>query len=196
MIWPVAGSFLKTLPRAGQPGSFWEDRGDRRHCGVDIYAPCGSEVMAVEDGKVLETGVFSSARQYPYWNDTHYVLVQHVSGVFARYAELAEVKVAGGEGIKVGDTIGAVGQVLDVKKIDESSPPYIQRLKEANTPSMLHLEFYTEPPKGSSNYSGGNWFAQDRPHNLLDPALFLMTGLKGRELMAVVKGFYNKRLNL
>ena len=173
MIWPVADSFSKSLPRAGEPGSFWEDRGDRRHCGVDIYAPFGSAVQALDDGTVLETGVFTTARQCPYWNDTFYVIVQHVSGVIARYAELAHIKVMHGEMIKIAGVIGIVGKVLDVTKIDNSSPAYIQRLKEANTPAMLHLEYYAALPKGSADYLGGNWFAVDRPQNLLDPSLFL-----------------------
>jgi len=173
MIWPVADSFSKSLPRAGEPGSFWEDRGDRRHCGVDIYAPFGSAVQAFEEGTVLETGAFTSARQCSYWNDTFYVIVQHVSGVIARYAELAEMRVTSAEIIKTGNVIGVVGLVLDVTKIDDSSPAYIQRLKKANTPAMLHLEFYTALPNKSPDYLGGNWFASARPDFLLDPCRFL-----------------------
>jgi murein DD-endopeptidase MepM/ murein hydrolase activator NlpD len=173
MIWPVADSFTEILPRAGEPGSFWEDRGDRRHCGVDIYAPLGSIVQALEDGKVLETGVFTTARQCAYWSDTFYVLIQHVSGVMVRYAELAEMRVIKAEIIKAGSVIGAVGRVLDVAKIDDSSPAYIQRLKKANMPSMLHFEFYAAMPNKLPDYLGGNWFAEARPDFLLDPCRFL-----------------------
>ena len=50
------GSLFRVVPGKGQPGSFWEDRGDRFHCGVDIYAPAMSEVHACETGEVIDLG--------------------------------------------------------------------------------------------------------------------------------------------
>jgi hypothetical protein len=50
--WPVPESYSQRIPFPPSPGSFWENRDDRHHCGVDIYAPCGSVVVAVESGEV------------------------------------------------------------------------------------------------------------------------------------------------
>ena len=58
--WPVPNSHSKIVPTAGSPGSFWEDRGDRHHSGIDIYAPEGSNVLSIEDGKVIDIGIFTS----------------------------------------------------------------------------------------------------------------------------------------
>ena len=32
-------SISSRIPQKGEAGSFWEDRGDRYHCGVDLYTP-------------------------------------------------------------------------------------------------------------------------------------------------------------
>jgi murein DD-endopeptidase MepM/ murein hydrolase activator NlpD len=97
-FWPVPNSYTKILPNAGTPGSFWEDRGDRNHCGIDIYAPRRSPVLAVDTGRVVEAGIFTSPVAVPYWNVTYYVLVQQEDGLVAKYAELDEAFVKEGIG--------------------------------------------------------------------------------------------------
>src|SRR5690606_29767332 len=64
--WPVPSDTSMELPSPGGPGSFWEDRGDRRHCGIDIYAPAGTDVVAAEEGTVVCTGEATSDRILPY----------------------------------------------------------------------------------------------------------------------------------
>ena len=83
--WPVPESYSKIIPTSYSQGSFWEDRGDRRHCGIDIYAPKGSIVLSVEEGKVLETGLFTSPKILYYWNKTYYVLMKNKSGLICKY---------------------------------------------------------------------------------------------------------------
>lgn len=171
--WPAPNSFSKTLPAAGAPGSFWEDRGDRQHCGIDIYAPAASEALAIEDGEVMEVGTFTTPEKVPYWNDTRYVLVENKTGPVCKYAELGEVVVAAGEFVEAGQLIGHVGIVLDTTKITHDSPPYIQKLKKSENLSMLHFELYSLPPGDTEDYLGGNWFGGSRPKNLLDPGGYL-----------------------
>jgi hypothetical protein len=66
-----------------------------------------------------------------------------------------------------------VGAVLNSEKIDGSCPLYIQKLKNKN-PSMLHFEVWkNEPMAAHRNYLGGNWFAEEMPENLRDPAEYL-----------------------
>jgi len=143
MRWPVSESFEKKLPRPGMPGSFREHRGDRYHCGVDIYAPAGSPVCAVEEGKVIAVGIFTSPEKVVYWNTTYYVLIRDSrTGLIGRWAELGGVEVKPGQIVKERQVIGRVGQVLNPDKISEESPEYIRCLKQKGRMSMLHFELY------------------------------------------------------
>jgi murein DD-endopeptidase MepM/ murein hydrolase activator NlpD len=164
---------FRRIPQNGEPGSFWEDRGDRYHCGVDLYASENTGVVSVEGGIVAETGLMTSPEILPYWNPTYYVLIEHDEGLFCKYGELAGFTVKKGDEIEPGSQIGRVGMVLNSAKIDNSCPLYIQRLKNKN-PSMLHFEVWeNEPISAHMNYLGGNWFAEEMPENLRDPARYL-----------------------
>ena len=120
-VWPVPDSFTKNLPGNNKAGSFWEDRGDRHHCGVDIYAPVGSDVVATESGIVVKTGVFTSPKMNPYWNITYFVVLKHDTGLLSKYAELLDVTVSDGESLESGQVLGHIGCVLDVEKITGES---------------------------------------------------------------------------
>jgi murein DD-endopeptidase MepM/ murein hydrolase activator NlpD len=172
-IWPVPDSYEKSPPLSGAEGAFWEDRGDRHHCGVDIYAPEGSDVLAMDDGRIIEVGVFTAPEKVPYWHVTHYVFVSHGDGLIVRYAELRDVTVEPGQSVKAGQLIGHVGSVINVKKIETSSPGYIQRLKLNGRASMLHVELYRFLPGSEEDYLGGNAFAGFKPGGLLDPTAVL-----------------------
>jgi murein DD-endopeptidase MepM/ murein hydrolase activator NlpD len=140
---------------------------------LDLYAPAGSPVVAIEDGTVISSGVFTSPDQVPYWNRTFKVTIAHVSGIFCRYAELGDVVAEPGDPVCGGDVIGHVGKVLDLSRIGAGSPPYIRSLKELGRVSMLHLEVYDAVPGPSPDYPGGNWSTRERPARLLDPAILL-----------------------
>ena len=60
-IFSLPKSYSKNIPNNNSPGSFWENRGDRHHCGVDIYPPPGSGIIAVENGEVIDVGLFTSS---------------------------------------------------------------------------------------------------------------------------------------
>ena len=170
--WPVPGT-EHTLPAGGEPGSFWEDRGDRRHAGLDLYAPAGSRVVSIEDGIVVSAGIFTSPDLFPYWNVTCQVTIAHESGFFCRYAELSDISVEAGAAVDGGEVIGSIGEVLNFSQVGAGSPPYIQALKETRRPSMLHLETFNSVPGPDRRYLGGNWFSPERPAGLIDPALVL-----------------------
>ncbi len=175
LAWPLSGDRKRWVPSPGEPGSFAEDRKDRRHSGVDLYAPAGSEVVSIDEGLVIEVGPFTSPRMIPYWNETFYVLVENDSGLFVKYAELEATVVNPGHRLSSGDPVGRVGSVLNPAKIDEDSPAYIRDLIERERPSMLHLELYSSRPEPSQRYRGGNWFGEEEPKGLLDPTELLAT---------------------
>ncbi|MEA1984377.1 MAG: hypothetical protein U9N13_01845 [Euryarchaeota archaeon] len=46
-LWSLKYLEYDTFPMSPAAGSFWEDRGDRHHCRVDLYAPLGSGVVSI-----------------------------------------------------------------------------------------------------------------------------------------------------
>ncbi|HNT54447.1 MAG TPA: M23 family metallopeptidase [Anaerolineaceae bacterium] len=173
-FWPVPNSFSRDLPTAGRPGCFWQDRGDRYHAGVDIYAPSESEVVAFEDGVVLSVELFTSPAMRVYWNNTYAIVIQNATGQIVRYAEMASACVEPGNVILGGQVIGHVGQVLEPERIDSSAPHYIQALKENGIASMLHIEVHATWPIENSQYLGGNYFTPQKPAGLINPEILLI----------------------
>ena len=154
-------------------GTFLENRGDRFHCGVDLYAPKNTPVFAVEDGIIYLTREFTNPNVISYWNTTYEIILQSNSTYFFRYAELHCVFVKKNDVVSAGDIIGVVGQVLNPEKINQAHPVYIQRLAKEKKLSMLHFEMYQNIPEPSDKYLGGNWFGTQLPKALCDPTLFV-----------------------
>lgn len=171
--WPVPDSYSKKIPTNGNPGSFWENRGDRYHCGIDIYAPYKSHVLSIDDGVVVETGTFTSSKEVYYWNETKHVVIKNKDGLYIKYAELYDVFVKVNDTVRAGQKIAIVGNVLDLKKIDDTAPSYILDLKKQKKQSMLHIELYISLPIKDKKYLGGNWFGKRKIKILLDPAKIL-----------------------
>jgi murein DD-endopeptidase MepM/ murein hydrolase activator NlpD len=179
--WPVPNSYSKKIPTIGLSGIFWEDRGDRHHCGIDIYAPEGSDVIAVENGETIDIGLFTSPLWVPYWNTTYYVLIKNTTGYICKYAELRDVNIYISEKISSRQLIGHVGQVLNSKKIIKKSPSYIKKLKGENKLSMLHFELQKIPLIKSEYYLGGNWYGSKKPRYLVNPVSYL-SSIKRRSI--------------
>lgn len=175
--WPVPDSYPKNVPEPGFSGSFWEKRGDRHHCGIDVYAPEGSNVISIEDGMVIDIGIFTSPDKITYWNTTYYILIKNNTGLICKYAELGDVTVKIGKSVVAGQLIGHVGLVLNADEINHVSPAYIKKLKATRNQSMLHFELYGSFPPQSKKYLGGNWFGHTKPKNMLNPTNYLKSVL-------------------
>jgi murein DD-endopeptidase MepM/ murein hydrolase activator NlpD len=172
-FWPVPNSFTREIPKNGVSGAFWEDRGDRHHCGVDIYAPEDSEVLAVESGFVIETGHFTTPKQHSYWNETFYLILKTSQNLLVKYAELKQINVRIGDYVDAGQPLGLVGSVIKKDDVSYEDPYYVQELAEKGTLSMLHLEIYKAPVTSVQPYLAGNYFGDRRPDSLIDPKLYL-----------------------
>ncbi|MCK5018427.1 MAG: M23 family metallopeptidase, partial [Candidatus Peribacteraceae bacterium] len=166
-------SYSKNIPTGQSPGAFWENRKDRFHCGVDIYAAKGSDVLSIEDGIVEKVGIFTSPDEVSYWNVTKFVVIRNHSGYLCAYCELDDVVVRVGENVKSGQLIGHVGQPLDPQKINDGSPVYVRKAKEKHHLSMLHFELYKAPLEEGAEFPIGNCFNNEKPKNLLDPTDYL-----------------------
>jgi len=156
-----------------ESGQFLEDRNDRIHCGIDLYAPQKTPVFAVDNGCIRKIALFTSPDQNEYWNTTYEIILETEANYFFRYAELASVSVKKNDRVLAGDRIGLVGQVLNPDKIRKNHPTYIQQLAGKDKLSMLHFEMYDRFPEESDKYLGGNWFGKGKPNGLCNPGLLL-----------------------
>ncbi len=173
--WPLGDTSSRHVPQPGQSGSFWEDRGDRHHAGVDLYAPLNTPVLAIQASRILRTYIHTSPGICPYWNTTYAIVLQLPSGTFLKYAELGSLAVSPHQVVACGAIIGHVGQVLLPERIIPADPPYIHGLQNSHHAAMLHLEAYASlPPEEDDHYLGGNFFNLSiPPQGLLNPASLL-----------------------
>jgi len=73
----------------------------RFHPAIDIPAPEGTEVVAIEDGVVISTGYLGA-----YGN---HIVIDHGGGLSSMYAHLSVILVREGQEVKRGQVIGRVG---------------------------------------------------------------------------------------
>jgi hypothetical protein len=146
------------IPVPGSPGSFGFQRSHYFHDGNDLYCQEGQEVIAIEDGVVVDISIFTGEDAdppSPWWNSTKAVLVEGKSGVIG-YCEINPMfYLVLGFKVKEGDMIGRVVPVLKEDK--------------GNGTSMLHLNLYTP---GTTKHV--TWaLDQEKPENLLDSTQLL-----------------------
>ncbi len=164
------------LPRNHQIGSFGEFRGDRIHCGLDIYANLYAAVYSILSGIVIDVGEFTSKKICKYWNKTNYVVIESSEhNIALKYAELGNINVSVGDSISPHQAIGTIGKVLELDKITDDSPSYIKVLKSHGIESMLHLELHKMPYAPIERYRGGNYFGKELPAQLIDPLELLLS---------------------
>ena len=102
---PLMPQFNALWPSAGVITTYFGEVGPyspRGHTGLDIAAPQGTPILAVDDGEVLKA----------YWNEDGYgglVIIGHPSGYETWYAHLSRLGVEPGEQVKRGAEIGKMG---------------------------------------------------------------------------------------
>lgn len=157
----LSKEFSEYLPKFNEPGSFGFVRKYDIHTGVDIYCKKREKVCAVEDGEVVDTGIFTGKSVGSnWWNTTYYVVIKGSSG-YVLYGEIEfpiEMKI--GKKIKKGDFVGYVEAVINEDKIR----PLIRN----HSNYMLHMELYKEYNKPVVWNHG-----EKRDKNLLDPTPYL-----------------------
>jgi hypothetical protein len=144
---------------AHHPGAFGKNRHEHVHTGVDLYAPEGTPVRAMEKGKVIAIEWFTGkVINMPWWENTKAVYIEGDIGVF-NYGEIRPFY-----GLKVGDQVEQgqiVGHVMKVLKHFKGRPM-----------SMLHVELYDH---GWTD-TWGEWkIGAPKPIHLKDPTPYLLT---------------------
>jgi septal ring factor EnvC (AmiA/AmiB activator) len=95
--WPVRGEIRGEFGKSRHP----EFSAEVFRKGIDIEAPIGEEIKAVEKGKVVFADRFSGYGKM--------LIVDHGDRYFSIYAHLAEILKKSGEIVKRGETLGRVG---------------------------------------------------------------------------------------
>ena len=122
MAWPLFGVAPALPPASGRFGAV---RRHDVHTGVDLHAAEGSEVVAIEPGRVVAVVPFTGpAAGSPWWLPTRAVLVEDTDGVWV-YGEV-DPEVSVGDTVVEGQRLGTVARVL---RRDKGAPT-----------AMLHLE--------------------------------------------------------
>jgi len=81
---------------------FFNQQARRPHSGLDIAAPQGTPIKAVESGTVIEAGNFFFSGNMIY--------LDHGQGLISLYAHLHNISVKSGDKIEKGQIIGTVGE--------------------------------------------------------------------------------------
>lgn len=145
-------NFSSPIPEGSHPGSFGVVRKHDIHTGVDLYCEPMSEVVAIEDGTVLDVINFTgSVAGSPWWNETMAVLIKGESGIILYGEILPDSNIKKGVLILAGQSIG---KVITVLKIDKNKPM-----------TMLHLELYNQEIKDAVVWQ----LSQIKPEALEDP---------------------------
>jgi murein DD-endopeptidase MepM/ murein hydrolase activator NlpD len=125
-LWPTRGLITTYF---GEVGPY----SPRGHAGIDVAAPQGTPIQAIDDGEVLKA----------YWNEDGYgglVIIGHPSGYETWYGHMARFSVEKGQQVKRGEAIGAVGSTgystgphlhFEVRQDGQLIDP-LHFLKEAN----------------------------------------------------------------
>ncbi len=94
-IWPLDNYFYVSSEFGPRWGSF--------HSGIDIPAPEGTPVKAVDGGVVV------MARWSPTYDTGNYIVIYHGDGVYSEYMHLSDIWIDDGQYVSQGQYIGAVG---------------------------------------------------------------------------------------
>ena len=92
---------------------FAEARGSYMHEGVDVEAPLGTPLYAIEDGKIIKAAPDSKGVDA---GGGHMVFIDHGNGIQSRYMHLSVYTVKAGDQVKAGDVIGFSGASGDATK--------------------------------------------------------------------------------
>ena len=164
MALPVDARPLVIRQDAKGDGRFGSPRsGNRRHRGIDLVAPVGSPVRAVQSGRVIQIGTHRGLGRF--------IELEHRHRLSSLYAHLSGVRVAVGQRVRQGQAIGAVGKTgnarhrwitphlhLEILRGAEPINPQtlgLRAVEPAPRSGLLATDHHPAEPAASSDASGG-----------------------------------------
>lgn len=164
---PLPHNSCPGIPIKNHPGAFGAIRKYDHHCGVDLYCPEGTPVLAVEDGEIIIVEDFTGSKAgCPWWLDTMAVKVASPSGTICYGEIIPDVTSITGSKVHKGQRLGTVTSVLRPGK---ERPDIL-----GHSRSMLHLQMYTR----GTTYRDDNWTKEGRlPDNIIDPTPMILDSI-------------------
>jgi hypothetical protein len=150
-IFPLRQRPVSSYHDGGRKFGARRSNGTRKHAGCDLIAPRGTEVLAMDSGKVIRG-------PYHFYSGAYALEIRHSNGKVVRYGEIMKIVPAGisaGARVSRGQVIASVGQ-----------------LKSGN--AMLHLEIYSGSASGKLTQAGNKF---KRRADLIDPTPYLDAAL-------------------
>lgn len=152
MIWPLK-NLAPSIVGINSVGDFAYRRSFYYHPGIDIYCDYGQEVVAIEDGTVVNIETFTgplATPPSPWWNETFSIMVEGSSGVLG-YCELLPVDhLKVGVKVKKGDLLATITPVLKKDKGNGTTMLHFEQY-EFGTREHVTWELDTEMPKELMN---------------------------------------------
>jgi len=139
---PTQANF--TVPVDGRISSifglrrFFNEQARRPHSGLDIAAPQGTPIQAVESGTVIESGDFFFSGNMVY--------LDHGQGLISLYAHMHTINVKPGDKIEKGQIIGTVGETGRV------TGPHLHLAIIANQTLVDPLQFMPQLSEKAAEY--------------------------------------------
>lgn len=155
---PVAGGNNRNVQ------SLWgavRDGGRRSHEGVDIFAPRGTPVIAVTDGRITSSGERGLGGKQVWLRDSK-------RGLSLYYAHLDSITPLGNASVKTGDTLGFVGNTGNAR----TTPPHLhfgiyKGYRGAVNP-FPHIYQHKEPVFGAPEFPETHHLVTTATANLRD----------------------------
>jgi len=149
ILFPLSAKPAESYKTGSRVFGSIRSRGQRKHAGVDLYAPKGTPIRAMKDGKVVQ--------HYKFYLGTSALEIDH-GDMLVRYGEISHVApgIVTGANVKRGQVIAYVGELV---------------FKSGNKMSMLHLEAYKGTMSGSLTVRTSKPY--QRRGDLFDPTKLL-----------------------
>lgn len=141
----VTTDFISPVSGGRITGQFNEQRTGRRHAGVDIAVPVGTQVKAPAGGVIIESGVLGG-----YGN---VVFIDHGGGTITRLAHLSRIDAVKGQVVGQGQVVGLSGGARGAPGAGNSRGPHLHQETIVNGKPVNPLtgRFATDPAKAEQD---------------------------------------------
>jgi len=147
-IWPLVHGPDPKIATGGGKSLGASRPNNRQHAGIDIIAPAGTVLVAMEAGTIVATNAWAGP-------DAKSLLLETDSGFVVNYGAVAP-----GSwhefGLGVGSHVGAGQPIARIGRYPHGS-------------AMLHFELYAAGTRKNARWTAG----KNPPENLLDPTAYL-----------------------